>query len=367
MSPSSHMAHPSRKLQAALVTVLVALGLTAGAAEAKVPRAFYGVEGDPVGFSTSQTDFDRMRSARVGNLRINFHWASVEPTQGVPRDWSYYDTIVERAARARVGILAVLVGSPHFAAESEAYAPLTAAGRASFKRFVRDVVRRYGRGGSFWRAHPKVPRRPIPAYQVWNEPNYPPHWAAGPARSRDVTDYASLLKLAAATIRANDRHAKIGTAGLLASSTRGPAGYRYLDALYRVKGIKRYFDAVAIHPYSEDTAGVKGEITRIRQVMRRHGDSRTPVWISELGWATGGGNPVFSTTPAGQAQRLTSAFRFVTRNRSRYRVGKLIWFSFRDRTTPVPRGWEFYCGLFELNGQAKPAWAAFRHFTRATG
>ena len=124
MPSPSHVAvllHSSsrRTLQAALLTVLVAVGLTAGAAEAKVPRAFYGVEGDPVGLPTSQADFNRMRSARVGDLRIDFHWASVEPTQGVPRDWSYYDTIVERAARARVGILAVLVGSPHFAAESE--------------------------------------------------------------------------------------------------------------------------------------------------------------------------------------------------------------------------------------------------------
>jgi hypothetical protein len=365
-----HAPSPSRLLPAAcasLAAVLMALALTAAGADAKVPRAFFGAEGDPRttanGVPTAQSDFDRMRSARLGTLRISFDWGSVEPTPGAPRDWSYYDTMVERAARARVGILAVLVGSPGFAAEGSAFAPLTEAGRASFKNFVRDVVRRYGRGGSFWSSHPGVPRRPIPAYQVWNEPNYPPHWSDGPSRARD---YASLLIPIARTIRANDRRASIGTAGLLASSTRGPAGYRYLDALYRVKGIKRYFDAVAIHPYSEDAEGVRGELTRIRRMMRRHGDARTPVWITEIGWGTGGGSEYFSTTPADQAKRLSSAFRFVSRNRNRYRVSKLVWFSWRDRAGPSDRGWEFYCGLFRLDGEPKPAWAAFRRFTRAT-
>jgi hypothetical protein len=47
-------------------------------------------------------------------------------------------------------------------------------------------------------------------------------------------------------------------------------------------------------------------------------------------------------------------------------VSKLVWFSWRDRVGPSDRGWEFYCGLFRLNGEPKPAWAAFRRFTRAT-
>jgi hypothetical protein len=221
--------------------------------------------------------------------------------------------LVERAARAKVRILAVLSGSPPWAAGGSALAPATPATREAFRVFVRDLVRRYGHGGEFWRTHRGVPRRPISDYQVWNEPNYPPHWSDGPSRARD---YASLLKLISSTIRRADRRATIATAGLLASSTRGPAGYRYLADLYKIRGIRRYFDAVAVHPYAEDARGVEGELSRIRQVMRRVGDGRTPVWISELGWATGGGSPYFSMSPADQASRLRSSFRFVVRNRS---------------------------------------------------
>ena len=109
-----------------------------------------------------------------------------------------------------------------------------------------------------------------------------------------------------------------------------------------------------------------GALTRIREVWRRPGDGRTPVWISELGWATGGGPSYFLTSPAEQAARLTSSFRWVARNRSRFRVAKLIWFSWSDRPGRAGRGWEFYCGLFRIDGTPKPAWTAFRKFTRAT-
>ena len=111
---------------------------------------------------------------------------------------------------------------------------------------------------------------------------------------------------------------------------------------------------------------MKGELTRIRQVMRRHGDgahagldlgarlghrrrqpllldhARGPGAAPELGLQVRGPEP--QPLPGGQAGLVQLA---------------------RPRG-PEPRGWEFYCGLFRLNGQAKPAWAAFRHFTRAT-
>ncbi len=226
-----------------------------------------------------------------------------------------------------------------------------------------DVVKRYGHGGRFWRTHRKLPRKPVSAYQVWNEPNYPPHWGEGPS---NAAAYGAFLKQQASVIRRYDRRAKIATGGLLASSTRGQPGYRYLADLYKVPGIKRAFDAVAVHPYAENARGVEGELSRIRSVMRSNGDGRTSVWISELGWATGGDNPYFTHTPAQQAALLKSTFRFVARNRKRYHVSRLVWFSWRDRTGTPPLGWEFYCGLFDTSNNPKPAWSAFRRFTRAT-
>jgi hypothetical protein len=363
------MSAPTLQIRAGLAAALALLVLciAAGPAQAKVPRSFFGVEADPASTGLeplSGSDVQRLRSARVGNLRVAFNWGLVEPTPGAARNWAYYDALVGRAARARVSLIGVLVGSPSWAAGDSAYAPVTAEARRAFALFARDVVRRYGKGGAFWRANRGIPRRPVRAFQVWNEPNYPPHWSGSAAVS--ARSYASLLKQVARAIRGADRGAQIATAGLLASSTRGPAGYRYLNELYGVRGIRRYFDAVAIHPYAENAAGVDGELSRVRRIMRRRGDGRTPVWITELGWGTGGGNQYFSITPAAQASRLRSTFRFVLRNRGRYRVTKLVWFSWRDRAGDSARGWEYYCGLFGVDGSPKPAWAAFRSFTRAT-
>jgi len=348
---------------AALAAAL--LTLTAGTAEAKVPRVFFGAEANPSNVEPlTDADFARARSARLGTMRLTFNWAAIEPTAGAPRDWSYYDGVLSQAARARLSIMAVLVGSPSFAASDGAYAPATPAGREAYRVFVRDVVQRYGRGGTFWEENRELPRKPVTAYQVWNEPNYPPHWGEG---ASVAAEYAALLRPVARTIRRNDRKATIATAGLLASSTRGPTGYRYLRALYRVPGIKRYFDTVSIHPYAEDARGVEGELMRIRQVMNRAGDRRSAIWITELGWSTGGANEYFTKTPARQASLLRSSFRLVVKTRKRYRVSRLIWFSWRDRPPSADQGWEFYCGLFDITGQPKPAWTAFRRFTRATG
>lgn len=354
----------------ALTGPIVALALMAlsPAAEAKVPRSFFGAEADPVASmgqaAMPDADFARMRSAKLGALRVAFNWGAMEPTQGAPRNWSFFDATVERAARARTDVLALLVGSPLWAADDSAYAPTTPAARSAFSAFVTDVVRRYGTRGSFWRANPGVPKRPIASYQVWNEPNYPPHWSGDPT-SR-ASEYASLLQLAGRAIRRADKKATITTAGLLASSSRGPPGYVYLNDLYKTPGIKRYFDAVAIHPYAENAAGVQGELVRVRRAMRRNGDRRTGLWITEIGWGTGGGNQYFSIPADQQAARLTESFRFLAKNRKRFGVRRVVWFSWRDRPGRADRGWEYYCGLFTLDGQPKPAWASFRRFTRAT-
>ncbi len=107
----------------------------------------------------------------------------------------------------------------------------------------------------------------------------------------------------------------MATAGLLASSTRGPAGYRYLDALYGIKGISKYFDAVAVHPYAEDARGVEGELTRIRQ---RHAPPRRRAHAgldlrARLGHRRR--QPLLLTTPAEQAARLTRRSAGWSRNR----------------------------------------------------
>jgi hypothetical protein len=348
------------------VLSIVVLAMTAAPAGA-VSRKFFGVQAYPayqgIYSPMSVGEFGRMGEARLGTLRLDFNWQAVQPTRSTPRNWSFYDTTMERAARNGVAVLGHFVGSPAFAAGRSSYAPRRAEW-PTFQKFVRDVVRRYGRNGSFWAARRDLPYRPVTAFQVWNEVNLPFWWRG----SVSATSYAHLLKLISKEIRANDPRATVVLAGL-PEGRRGVRRTTYLSRLYRVsRNVKGYFDAVAIHPYARTHNGVKDAIVKLRAVMRRHGDSKTSLWITESGWATGGKPGFTVTTTAGQATKLRNLFRMVLSIRKRYRITRVIWFNWRDLPVPSPaeNWWGLNCGLFTRSGNAKPSWSVFRSFSRAT-
>ena len=91
--------------------------------------------------------------------------------------------------------------------------------------------------------------------------------------------YATLVKSARRAIHGADHKANVILAGM---SGRGhPSDKKFLNRFYRERRIKRSFDAVAVNPYAPKVKQVGAKIKRIRGVMRRHGDKRTALWISE--------------------------------------------------------------------------------------
>jgi polysaccharide biosynthesis protein PslG len=89
--------------------------------------------------------------------------------------------------------------------------------------------------------------------------------------------------------------------------------------LYRA-GAKRFFDAVAIHPFTKDksvrvTVDQTLEIVRqVRTQMKRHRDARKPIMLTELTWPAAAGKLPkaaqigLETTSRGQAARLSAAY-----------------------------------------------------------
>lgn len=348
------------RLRAPIAALLALAGATllAAPASAAPPRGFFGLQA----WSTpSQGEFSRMSRGGAGTYRVNFLWSGVEPEPGV-RNWGPLDEVVIRATRTRMTILPVILGSPRFAAASSRYPPRTAA-NASYRAFVREVVARYGPGTGFFRDH-GLPDRPIRQWQVWNEPNLRFYWHDRP----NAREYASFLRMTASEIRRVDRRARIVLAGLPEGVERNGnvSAARYLAQLYRVRGLARVFDAAAIHPYARDHRGIDGLVRRARDVMRRYRDSRTQLWITETGFASGGPRSPFTSSRAGQASRLRRTFSMLARNRRRLNIGRVVWFSWRDRRLEGGESdfWTFRTGLFERNGSAKPAW---RDFARLAG
>src|SRR5947208_8302035 len=128
-------------------------------------------------------DLDAARSAHAGLLRQTFDWADIERS---PRRYTFgrYDAFVAAAARHGMQVLPVLFNPPGFHSSG----PARPSKRGTFPprapadlgRFAAVLVRRYGPGGSFWRAHPSLPDDPIRAWQVWNEPSLAAYWPTGP-------------------------------------------------------------------------------------------------------------------------------------------------------------------------------------------
>jgi hypothetical protein len=58
----------------------------------------------------------------------------------------------------------------------------------------------------------------------------------------------------------------------------------FLDRMHdSTPGISGAFDAVALHPYSYSYRQLAPQIEELRAVLRQHGDSEMPLWITELG------------------------------------------------------------------------------------
>jgi hypothetical protein len=238
--------------------------------------------------------------------------------------------------------------------------PRTRAERAAWGEFVTQIATRYGRGGTFWRDHPELPPLPVTAYQVWNEPNLRVFWRP----AVDAAGYLRLVRLTRARLRAVDPRATIVLAGLPESSHGAPI-VDYMRAIYAQPGARALFDVVALHPYSEDASGVLQKLNQVRDLMDRRGDRRTPIWVTEIGWATAGLRSPFRTSRSGQASRISETLRLLISARARLRLGRVVIHALQDRAylpTESP-WWGPRVGLFDLAGRPKPAWKALVRFT----
>ena len=364
------------RLRLAVLALLGALGLTLAPASAQaVPRDFYGVTGIR---DLSGSDIDRMGQAHVGVLRLNLLWRTVEPNPG-EYDFSNLDGIVGQAARNGIRVLPFSYGTPSWIdkdctglseSQCERVPPLaTDSARNQWQQFLRVLAGRYGPGGSFWQENPDIPPAPITEWQIWNEPSSPTYWQPAPRAGPS----AELGQLSHAALTDVDPQARIILAGLF-GTPQGDAGsnnvmWRYLGRLYKKKGIEKAFDAVALHPYSPNLAGLEFQIETARQKIKKNKDNGTEIMITELGW---GSDPPQSDRPLikgpdGQAKLLKKSLKHLRSHRNKWNIGGVVWYEWQDPGFLL-EGCSFCssAGLFEEDGTAKPSWQSFVGFTGGT-
>ena len=139
-------------------------------------------------------------------------------------------------------------------------------------------------------------------WQLWNEVNSPSFWYRKPS----VKQYVGLLRVFHNGIKAGDPRPGRARRALPDTPDQERDRPRPLpDGIYRRKA-KGLFDAVAVHPYATTPRDALNAIKEARKIMNRFKDRRTPIWITEMGWATGG-NPPTPLTVSAAGRRPTCA------------------------------------------------------------
>jgi hypothetical protein len=322
------------------------------------PPVFLGVTSGAI-FSPGASlarELTLMGRSGVQSVRVPFYWRVAQPKPGGPTSFAATDPLVEGAARAGVGVLPVVLGTPAWAARDPGRRASPPRGTDTFAAFLKLLVGRYGSRGSFWAQHPGVPRHPIREWQIWNEPNHTFYWSDQPF----ARDYVALLRAAGRTVHVADPGARIVLAGFPERS------WELIAGLYRA-GARGAFDVAAIHPYTFEVGNVLKIVRLVRAAMARAGDGAVPIFVTEFGWSSGAGKvrrPYgFETTSADQAARLQSAVAAFARERRALGIERIYWESWltfdRNRDNPFD-----FAGLRELQPDGtvrdKPAFTAYR-------
>jgi hypothetical protein len=337
------------------------LSTPAGAARREVPRGWLGVVVDgPLHDPRFATDgeWDRLAGSGPEAVRAAFYWHQIEPAHGAS-DFSAPDAIVLAAARRGLTTLPVVHGTPAWAALNPGDAGSPPRDPADFERLLTTLVARYGPAGSLWAEHPEVPRLPIREWQIWNEPNITRYWNVAPF----AAPYARLLRAADRALKAADPGSRTILAGLPNRS------WEALEAIYDA-GARGAFDAVALHPYTGKPENVVRIVRIARRVMRRHGDARLPVSVTELSWPASLGHArqygSFTTTDRGQAQRLEAGLKLLAKQRRALRIERVYWYTWLSSEGSTGSGFD-WSGLRRLHeGRLRdaPSLATFRRAAR---
>ena len=368
----------------AAAAACLALSAPASAQAVGAPPEFYGVVTQA---GLADEDFARMKGNGIGLMRLQLSWKKVQPEEGecdpemelpVPPpvpvlpacDWRHYDRVIGGAAAAGVESMPYVLNVPAWVSEHENAPPIRSdADRQAWTEWLTAAVRRYGPGGSFWSGeyasqHPGAAPLPVHRWQVWNEPSDGTFWHPRP----DAAEYGGLVELSAATIRAVDPAAEVILAGVFGTPNPARGGIkakRFLRNLFRSRDLGASFDSLALHPYGPTMKRSLAQVRKARRVFTNAGFGNRPVWITELGWASGGPHPQLSKTPAKQASLLGKAYAKYERKRASWHIAGVTWFAWQDTDDRNVCAFCADVGLVTVDRQAKPALDAYRRV--ATG
>ncbi len=329
------------------IPLLLALAIVSPAAAAEVSP--YGINIHAPQGEELTALLDRVQTAGIGWVRIDFIWAWVEPARD-QYDWRVYDAIAA-AARARgIEVFATLAYTPPWATSGPAVTGVP--DTAQWAEVCAAAAGRY--------------RNTIRHWGVWNEPNLDKFWSGSRQQYVDV-----LLKPCADAIHAANPAARVGGPDLAHLTSGDTNWYDWLLEILQDAGDK--LDFVTHHVYDSDGHRDVGDRLdgstvfgsrpslwdavnpSVEEVLKESGRWGKPVWLTETGWDTGG------VGESQQAAWLGGLLNdWLTGNPNRSWIQKIFFYELADGPPPGP-GW----GILRADRSVKPAYDTYRAFIAA--
>lgn len=388
-----------------VVGFIVGMFLLVGAppkASASAPPSFYA---QGTGFSyMSEYEWDRIQATGVGMVRLKIEWNRVHggvgnagspgahctsgtsvPVNSPDYDWSELDQAFRYATERGIRILGLLEGGNGCAAGVDQF-PVP--GTNAFDRwidFAGAVVNRYGINGAFWGTMPiGYKPLPVPAWEVWNEPNIPGYNPGG--SSIQFAEYGQLLYAASQRIQAQQPgqwgNYSILIGGLypntgIGCNTNEKAVHCYLRRLYNnypgdPTQVKQAWTALSYHPYAltGDGGDAYQKVVDARADLDSQSHGNRSIWVTEAGWPVNEPDQGFTSgvTEAQQAAYIQELFTKLSNNRASADLNISLATTYHTIDNPptpgVPQHWAAQCGLVDDVGNTKrPAWHTLRTLT----
>lgn len=278
--------------------------------------------------------------------RFDAPWMWAEPNRpgadGVHRyDWRRLDQIAAALAGRGLRWLPVVDLPPAWAHSADSDLPDAQFG--AFAAFAAAFAARYGSSGSFWDAHPELPRIPVTHAEVWTEANSSHFWAADP----DASHYLALFQQVRWAMKAADPAMQIIV------SLGWQDFQAFTNKLYDA-GLAGQSDGVGFHPYAPTARGVVVLTRRLRDILVARGEPDLPIYMTEIGWPknqTGwtANKRAFDGPVTDQARAATASLAADALAASDCNVKDYVFYSLVEEERD-PLNIEDWLGLFNADG-----------------
>jgi hypothetical protein len=194
-------------------------------------------------------------------------WRELEPTKG-GWDWTTgygkrLDMYVDYAVKNGGQIVYTMGMTPLWASSTPTVVGMYGAGASGapkdmndWRNYVRTLAQRYVGKIRYW--------------ELWNEPDFKPHWAGTQAQ------LVEMARIAAEELHAVDPQNRLVGPGFTAGQ-----GMAALDDLLAA-GLGNYVDDIGYHfYYSTNPEAVGAQLDNVRGVMKNRGVGDKPLWITE--------------------------------------------------------------------------------------